>query len=88
MKMEIYGEPKGIWIDLISSCDAKLLSHFKFRAVHENSELAMLYNRSKIGLNVQIDHAREAGLSFRVFDIIACKALLMTPLSSKVLLNL
>lgn len=51
--------------------------------MYEDSELARLYNRSKIGLNVQIDHARDCGLSFRVFDIIACKALLMTPALSK-----
>jgi hypothetical protein len=84
MNIEIYGEPQSRWLELICGFDASLLSRFQFKAVYDDSELAKLYNRSKIGLNVQIDHARECGLSFRAFDIMACKALLMTPALSKI----
>ncbi len=83
MNIEIYGEPQAAWVDLISGYDGSLLSRFKYKAVHDDAELARIYNTSKIGLNVQIDHAREWGLSFRVFDIMACGALLMTPSLSK-----
>ncbi len=83
MNIEIYGEPQTTWLELICAYDGRLLSNFKFKAIYKDSELSRIYNQSKIGLNVQIDHARDCGLSFRAFDIMACQALLMTPALSK-----
>lgn len=82
-KLEIYGEPQSTWLELICSTNANLLPRFKFRAVREEEDLIRIYNQSKIGLNVQHDHARDCGLSIRVFDMMATKTLLITQSLSK-----
>lgn len=83
LNIQIYGEPIKRWLDLICASDGRLLSNFQFNALYDDLELAKVYNRSKIGLNIQIDHARDCGLSFRAFDIMACRTLLLTPDLSK-----
>src|SRR5207302_1826281 len=56
---------------------------FQWRPVFDPDELVNLYCSSRIGINIQHDHARHVGLSFRVFDTLACKTLLMTHSDSK-----
>jgi spore maturation protein CgeB len=76
--LHLYGEPEALWIQFISMTNANLLRRYSFRPVTQQEELRSLYNRAKIGLNVQHHHASDAGLSMRVFDIMASGALLLT----------
>jgi hypothetical protein len=46
--------------------------------VKNAEQLSELYARAKIGLNVQHHHALDAGLSMRVFDIMASGSALLT----------
>jgi hypothetical protein len=78
LDLYIYGEPEGLWIELMSSVNANLLRRYRFRPVKEAEELPDLYARTKIGLNVQHHHANDVGLSMRVFDIMASGAVLLT----------
>ncbi len=84
LKLEIYGEPQSTWLELIFTINANLLNSFKFKTIREESELVGLYNRSKINLNIQHDHARDCGLAIRVFDSFASKTLLVTHAISNV----
>lgn len=76
--LHVYGEPEGVWIRLMAAANGNLLRRFQYRPVKEADELPELYARAKIGLNVQHHHANDVGLSMRVFDIMACGALLLT----------
>jgi Glycosyl transferases group 1 len=78
LDLHVYGEPESLWIRLMSTVDAALLTRYSYRPVKVANELSELYSRAKIGLNVQHHHALDAGLSMRVFDIMACGALLFT----------
>jgi spore maturation protein CgeB len=55
--------------------------------VTDPAELVRLYASARIGINIQHDHARGHGLSFRVFDLLACKTLLATHGDSKPVLD-
>ncbi|HEY8776029.1 MAG TPA: glycosyltransferase [Gaiellaceae bacterium] len=77
-KLHVYGEPEGLWIRYISTVNANLLRRYRYRPVKEADELPELYARTKVGLNVQHHHANDVGLSMRVFDIMACGAVLLT----------
>jgi hypothetical protein len=78
LDLHVYGEPESLWIRLMSTVDTRLLSRYHYRPVKDANELPELYSRARIGLNVQHHHAHDAGLSMRVFDIMACGALLFT----------
>jgi hypothetical protein len=76
--LRLFGSPESEWLELISLSNAKLLRRYSFRPVEDVDELVELYNRAKIGLNVQHHHAHDVGLSMRVFDILACGSTLLT----------
>jgi hypothetical protein len=78
LDLRIYGTPTLKWIQNIGLVDSKLFRHFQFRGVDDPVELAGLYNSARIGVNIQHDNARGHGMSFRVYEIMACKALLAT----------
>jgi hypothetical protein len=77
LDLKVYGGPVGDWVDNIATVDGRLLRHFQFREVGAGEELAGLYRSSRIGVNLQHDHARGHGLSFRAFDTMACETLLL-----------
>ena len=83
MNLHIYGEPRSTWLELICAVNPDLLQCFKFASIRGDEELCNLYSRSKISINVQHDHCRDDGLSFRVFDSIACESMLMTQDSAR-----
>ncbi len=77
--LSIHGEPVSEWIFSICDVDSRLLSKFKANEPIGDSEaLSKLYNRSKISLNIQHHQAYNFGLAMRIFDIMACKSLLIT----------
>jgi hypothetical protein len=78
LDLHIYGTPTLQWVRNMALVNSDLLHHFQFRGVDDSAELARLYNGAKIGVNLQHDNARGHGLSFRVYEIMACKALLAT----------
>jgi hypothetical protein len=78
LDVQIYGTPTLQWVRNMALVNSDLLHHFQFRGVDDPAELAGLYNAARIGVNLQHDNARGHGLSFRVYEIMACKALLAT----------
>jgi hypothetical protein len=76
LSLHIYGSPTLQWVRNISLVNSDLFRHYQFREVADPGELAGLYNGSKIGINLQHDNARGQGLSFRAYDVMACKSLL------------
>jgi spore maturation protein CgeB len=76
--LHLYGEPESQWIRFISTVNGNLLHRYRYRPVKEAKELPELYAHAKIGLNVQHHHANDVGLSMRVFDSMACGAVLLT----------
>jgi hypothetical protein len=87
LDVHIFGDSNRQWVQDFSIAGGKALKHFQFRSITEPEELVHLYSSSKIGVNIQHDHARQHGLSFRVFDLMACKALLATHIDSKEVLD-
>jgi hypothetical protein len=83
MDLKIYGGPVRLWIQLCAMVDHRLFRRYQYRPVCEPIDLAQRYATAKIGLNLQHDHARHVGLSFRVFDLMACKTLLMTHVDTR-----
>jgi len=78
VNLQIYGTPTLQWVRNMALVNSDLLQHFQFRGVDDPAELASLYNAARIGVNLQHDNARGHGLSFRVYEIMACGALLAT----------
>jgi hypothetical protein len=78
LNIEIYGTPTLQWVRNMALANSELLQHFQYRGVDDPAELAQLYNAARIGINLQHDNARGHGLSFRVYEIMACGALLAT----------
>jgi len=74
----MYGLRDDIWIEQMSLVNPKLLACYQYRAINEPDELAAIYNRSKIGFNISRIAAADKGFSFRVPEVIACEALLVT----------
>jgi hypothetical protein len=74
----IYGDSTRQWLQDFSIANGRMLKHFQFRPVTDPDELVRLYCSSRIGVNIQHEHARGHGLSFRAFDLMACQTLLMT----------
>jgi spore maturation protein CgeB len=87
LDVKIYGDSNRQWIHDFSLVNAHMLKHFQFRAVTDPAELVHLYSSARIGINIQHDHARGHGLSFRVFDLLACKTLLATHADSRQVLD-
>ena len=87
LDVQIYGDSNRQWLHDFSIASGLALRHFQFRSITDPQELVRLYCSSKIGVNIQHDHARQHGLSFRVFDLIACKTLLATHADSKEVLD-
>jgi spore maturation protein CgeB len=83
MNVRIFGDSNRQWIHDFSIANGHMLKHFQFRSVTDPDELVRLYCASKIGVNIQHDHARHHGLSFRVFDLLACQTLLLTHADTK-----
>jgi spore maturation protein CgeB len=83
LDVKVYGNGDRQWVHDFSIANARMLKHLQFREVVDPNELVDLYSSSRIGLNVQHDHARGHGLSFRVFDLMACQTLLVTHVDSK-----
>jgi hypothetical protein len=78
LDLHIYGTPTLQWVRNMALVNSDLLHNFQFRGVDDPAELARLYNGARIGVNLQHDNARGHGLSFRVYEIMACKAVLAT----------
>jgi hypothetical protein len=87
LDVKIYGDGTRQWVQDFSIANGRMLKHFQFRPVTDPDELVRLYCSSRIGVNIQHEHARGHGLSFRAFDLMACKALLMTHADSKEVLE-
>jgi hypothetical protein len=75
---EFYGQPISNWVDAISIVNSDLLKCFRYQFVNNYDDLAQIYNRSKMAFNTQIHISGNSGFSFRVFDILSCKTLLLT----------
>jgi hypothetical protein len=78
LDLRIYGSPVDEWIRNLATANSGLLPNFEYREVGAGEELAGLYRTARIGVNLQHDHARGHGLSFRTFDTMACESLLLT----------
>jgi spore maturation protein CgeB len=81
--LQIFGEPIGMWLRNMLFQDSNLLERFNFRKISTATELSTLYNTSLIALNIQHHQAADHSLAIRVFDVMACKALLVTNHQSK-----
>jgi hypothetical protein len=77
LDLKIYGSPVDEWIRNLATVNSGLLRRFQYREVGAGEELAGLYRTARMGVNLQHDHARGHGLSFRAFDTMACKTLLL-----------
>jgi hypothetical protein len=83
LDVKIYGYDNRRWVQGFSMTNARMVKHLQFRPVSDPVELVRLYCGARIGINIQHDHARHHGLSFRVFDLMACKTLLMTHVDTR-----
>jgi spore maturation protein CgeB len=83
LDVKVYSYDNRQWIQDFSIAGARMLKHYQFRPVSDPAELVQLYSSARVGINIQHDHARGHGLSFRVFDLMACKTLLLTHADSK-----
>jgi spore maturation protein CgeB len=86
-KLFIYGEPNDLWIKSFTISNSNMLSRYQYKSIKTPGELSNLYNISKIGINIQHHQASTHSLPIRVFDLMACKTLLMTEKSSTEALN-
>ena len=82
LKLEAYGVPQFVWSSQLCAANIELIRSFNFRLVATYRELSEIYNRSKMSLNVQTYASCGTGFSFRVFDILNCKTLLLTESSA------
>jgi spore maturation protein CgeB len=55
-----------------------MLSKYQYEPIRTPEDLADLYNTSKIGINILHHQASNHSLPIRVFDLMACKTLLLT----------
>jgi hypothetical protein len=78
LDLHVYGTPTLKWLQNMGMVNSNLFRHYQFRGVDDPAELAGLYNSARIGVNLQHDSARGHGMSFRVYEVMACKALLVT----------
>lgn len=76
--IKIYGEPNHLWIKYLSIYQSSMLSKYQYEPIRTPEDLADLYNRSKIGINILHHQASNHSLPIRVFDLMACKTLLLT----------
>lgn len=76
--IKIYGEPNHLWIKYLSIYQSSMLSKYQYEPIRTPEDLADLYNTSKIGINILHHQASNHSLPIRVFDLIACKTLLLT----------
>ncbi|MBD2355697.1 glycosyltransferase family 1 protein [Tolypothrix sp. FACHB-123] len=81
--IKIYGEPNYLWIKYLSICQSSLLNKYQYSPIKTAQDLAALYNISKIGINILHHQASNHSLPIRVFDLMACKTLLITEKTSK-----
>src|SRR5262249_3612546 len=87
LDVKIYGDSNRQWVQDFSIANGRMLKHFQFRPVTDPVELVRLYSAARIGVNIQQDHARHHRPSFRAFDLMACKTLLMTHVDSRPVLD-
>lgn len=87
MDVKIYGDSTRQWLQDFSIAGGLTLKHFQFRPVLDPEELVRLYASAKIGVNIQHEHARQHGLSFRVFDLMATGTMLASHGDSKQVLE-
>lgn len=80
--IKIYGEPDKLWIAYLSISNSSMLEKYQYKPIKTSEDLSDLYNISKIGINIQHHQASTHSLPIRVFDIMACKTLLLTEKSS------
>jgi spore maturation protein CgeB len=85
--IKIYGEPDNLWIKYLSIANSSMLSKYQYQPIKTANELSDLYNISKIGINIQHHQASNHSLPIRVFDLMACKTLLLTENQSVNALN-
>jgi spore maturation protein CgeB len=85
--IRIYGEPDNLWIKYLSISNSSMLSKYQYQPIKTANELSDLYNISKIGINIQHHQASNHSLPIRVFDLMACKTLLLTEKQSVNALN-
>ncbi|HEX4591536.1 MAG TPA: glycosyltransferase [Gemmataceae bacterium] len=78
LDLHVYGTPTLKWLHNMGLVNSDLFRHYQFRGVDDPAELSGLYNSARIGVNLQHDSARGHGMSFRVYEVMACKALLVT----------
>jgi hypothetical protein len=83
----IYGEPNDLWIKSFAAFNSNMLGKYQYKPIKSPDDLSDLYNMSKIGINIQHHQASTHSLPIRVFDLMACKTLLMTEKSSTEALN-
>ncbi|WP_086306921.1 glycosyltransferase family protein [Campylobacter devanensis] len=74
--LNIYGLSEG-WLDLADS-NLDLACCYNKKLIYDITSTENLYNKSKIGFNMSHIHARGNGFSFRVLDIMASNACLVT----------
>lgn len=83
----IYGEPNNLWIESFAAFNSNMLSKYQYKPIKTPDDLSELYNIAKIGINLQHHQACTHSLPIRVFDLMACKTLLLTEKSSTNALN-
>ncbi|WP_353931815.1 glycosyltransferase [Okeanomitos corallinicola TIOX110] len=80
--IKIYGEPNHLWIQYLSIYKSSMLAKYQYEPIRTPEDLAHLYNKSKIGINILHHQASNHSLPIRVFDLMACKTLLLTEKTS------
>ena len=85
--LSIYGDSQEGWIAHMLQTNTALFSRFSYCPITDPQALAQHYANSQISLNIQHHQAFDFGLSWRVFDIMACGSLLMTEGASRTPLN-
>jgi hypothetical protein len=83
VNLALYGDSQEGWIAHILLSNPALFSRFSFCAITDPQALAQQYATSQISLNIQHHQAFDFGLSWRVFDIMACGSLLLTEGASR-----
>ena len=82
VNLAFYGLPDVTWIHLMILTEPALLLKYRFHGIDDSTQLAALYNRSKLGLNSTRVATEDSGLSFRVAELMACETLLLTDRAS------
>ena len=76
--LSMYGSIDAMWVPQMCIANPELLRCYHFQTIDSAEELAALYNRSKIALNISRVAAANSAFSFRVPEILASGALLLT----------